>query len=448
MKPTKREIQKIVKERFDGVLKGFISFLDFESEKHRFVCRTYAYRLDRKKKKYDICLALKQVEGKSMISISQRLYYTRLGGYQFYMNHKQRISYYINLAMEEFDDNKPHMRAETRKSIVSDVPSILINPEEILKDEAFKYFPEDKFYDLFSIYKNKIKTIERIRIDPYRAEMILKNGNAKMLRDKRFFRLNKRKLIEMINYYTEAVNHARYLDEYWKFCSTFYSFNCLEWNIKNRINPDGAFSLSQIKEMGRYSNLGFDTLKEKAKLNEYLKKQRCDLNIYGDFIRLRKDLGLNIKSDSARFPKDLMRAHDNLVKRSKAVKDAKVDKELTLRAKELQSIISKSQLKDYEIFIPKKSNDFKLIGERMSNCVGAMDYNQRVADREDIILALKQGQKFYCCIEIAPNDYYKPKLKQCYLSHNREPESAILNLVKRKIVPKFKNYFVESEKSA
>lgn len=188
-------------------------------------------------------------------------------------------------------------------------------------------------------------------------------------------------------------------------------------------------TLQQLKEIGSYN---YEVLRDVAqwvspdKALKYIKTQETDIRTYGDFLRMRAEMGYDMTERL--FPRDLTAAHDDLVmERDKgklndraAAYEAKFP-DVKKSYRRLNRIF-KYQTKDYIIRPARNCTEIVEEGARLHHCVGASEmYVSRHAKGKSYILFLRKADKPnspFATIEIG-SDF---KIIQWYEAYDKKPD--------------------------
>lgn len=150
---------------------------------------------------------------------------------------------------------------------------------------------------------------------------------------------------------------------------------------------------------------------------------------YKDYIKMAEDMKYDMKSKSVIFPKDVNKAHDDIVKIYKAKKDEiraakmrKVCEELTASlCKALNIPTFNFSDENYMIVLPEKDSDLSAEGAALGHCVGS--YIGRMADGETTIFFIRQlsnPEKPFFTMEIKDG-----KIIQIHGKRNCNPDSEL-----------------------
>ncbi len=140
---------------------------------------------------------------------------------------------------------------------------------------------------------------------------------------------------------------------------------------------------------------------------------------YKDYLVISDELGFDMKKSSVLHPKDLVRAHDRVV-RLRKYKRAKVyDETIAQMFAEWQTRYGFKQ-EGYLVLPPKSSQDIIREGEKLSHCVGG--YVESVCKKECVILFIRSvsaPKTPLCTVEVKNGEV---KQARCYKNGDPAPE--------------------------
>ena len=163
--------------------------------------------------------------------------------------------------------------------------------------------------------------------------------------------------------------------------------------------------------------------KEKESYGEYNTISR-----YYDYLVMRETLGYDMTNEVYRYPKNLKRAHDKMVKEQQNRKDelyiVEKNKKFTKIAEHYEKLCKKYsyQSGEYVIRPAKSAQEIILEGRALHHCVGSSDtYMSRHNKGDAYILLLRKKEELeipYYTIEI---DAKTAEIKQWYSAHDKKP---------------------------
>lgn len=132
-----------------------------------------------------------------------------------------------------------------------------------------------------------------------------------------------------------------------------------------------------------------------------------------DYIRMNETLDVRLDKNNM-FPKDIKKAHDDVLKRYNEVK-SEIESKASKEALALVNSFFKGYEKDgFTVFVPKEKADFVREGQELSHCVGIDRYYQNhIAGKMMIffIRRISKPDKAYYTAEI---DMFDFRVTQCY----------------------------------
>lgn len=188
-------------------------------------------------------------------------------------------------------------------------------------------------------------------------------------------------------------------------------------------------TLQQLKTIGSYN---YDVLREVAqwvspdKALKYIKTQETDIRTYGDFLRMRVEMGYDMTDRL--FPRDLIAAHDDLVNERDREKINELAAEYERKFPDVKKSyrrlnrIFKFKTNDYIIRPARSCTEIVNEGTTLHHCVGASEtYVSRHAQGKSYILFLRKADKPnkpFATIEIG-SDF---KIRQWYEAYDKKPD--------------------------
>lgn len=193
-------------------------------------------------------------------------------------------------------------------------------------------------------------------------------------------------------------------------------------------------------------------IKELGSVNRavnYLKKQKIKaktaIEIWGDYLNMARNEGMDVTDDIVRFPKDLKARHDALVNIINERKDKERLKKEAAKYRELNKSILKNLPKtriyfwenEKYMFVPAgKCEELVKEGRELHHCVGASDrYMNKMAQGESWIVFLRKKEnieKAYYTLEI---DMKNDAVIQWYSEYDRKPDEKVIS----KLLTQYKN---------
>lgn len=171
----------------------------------------------------------------------------------------------------------------------------------------------------------------------------------------------------------------------------------------------------------------YQLVKEKCKDFDRLIKyvNRVGKSNYRDYIEACKFLKLNLSDTKVLYPTKFKYWHDFYVKQMNAAKNKKIDQAILKQSRCFSHLLL--NLKELILKFPTKTQDFIDEGEALHHCVGRMNYNERMAKGESLIVFIRKKEKPnkpYVTMEFDPK---KKTIKQIYGDHDKVPTSEVRN---------------------
>lgn len=132
-----------------------------------------------------------------------------------------------------------------------------------------------------------------------------------------------------------------------------------------------------------------------------------------DYIKMSEDLDVTLRKNNM-FPKDIKKAHDDVMKRYNIVRAEKESKASKEALALVNSFFSGYEKDGFTILVPKEKADFVREGQELSHCVGSDRYYQNhIAGKKMIFFIRKVSEpnKAYYTAEIDMLDF---RVTQCY----------------------------------
>ncbi len=197
-----------------------------------------------------------------------------------------------------------------------------------------------------------------------------------------------------------------------------------------RINADK--SLKPIREL-----FG----KNIYKYIDYTGKQKISDRLYLDYLLACNYLGLDMSEEKNCFPHDFKHWHDVRIDEyhtAKALKDAEERKELYDKFSKVAEKYSQLQYNGngaYMIVIAQSPEELIKEGEKLSHCVGRMNYDQKFIREESLIFFVRTKDnptEPYVTVEYSIKG---KKILQCYAKGNSKPDAEVTQYINSKWIP-------------
>lgn len=170
------------------------------------------------------------------------------------------------------------------------------------------------------------------------------------------------------------------------------------------------------------------------KLREYLDKQNTNVWYYRDYKKMCLKLKKNWDDPYWRYPKNLFKAHDKLMKEIEALKKLEAKERLKKIA---DKILSKKKYStkhnlvsdNLEFYFPYDLEDIKNQAKVLHQCLITCDYHIKYANSEKILVFIKRNNKPYATAEITKDK----QVKQFYLNEKNRDKCNPSELLKAKL---------------
>ncbi|MXQ49539.1 hypothetical protein GRB29_09220 [Streptococcus pneumoniae] len=174
--------------------------------------------------------------------------------------------------------------------------------------------------------------------------------------------------------------------------------NFRDFELERRIKARGGKLVPGIEKLLTYQDI--NKIPKAAKMNRFqnwILKNGISFGYYVDYISMLDELGIVPDTDNLIMPKDLVKAHDNVVKlliqKKSEIEQRKFEKRLKSLAKYDQTI------GDYYFRAPFDSGELIREGKALSHCVGSARYTQDHASGKTTIIFIRKKsepeQPFY-----------------------------------------------------
>lgn len=215
-------------------------------------------------------------------------------------------------------------------------------------------------------------------------------------------------------------------------------------NYEKIVSEDAYYDLMHYGLLARIPNI----MKYGYSYNEiikYLNKQkRKSLQIHYLFNYMQDYLNMCdlMQIDFDKFPKDIVKAHDNVQSAYKAEKNKMNDKQIKRIADTAQKYIPKTnEYKDseYIIMLPESVSDIIQEGQHMHNCVGS--YVNRIINKKSLVFFIRKKEDPTESFITA--EYAYDRLNQLYYKNNRSvSDNEIISIAKNFVENLKKDYSI------
>lgn len=394
------EVLKFISRINIGVGPAFVKILqDINGEA---VLRTFAYR---NTKKYGIECKEVVKEYLDRVLVSGSLYFTQMAGYKVIFRDDQKTRY--NAYSPSMDDTFYETNNMWRPNMSANFLDKAKDVEKILKiyipHFIFNYGTDD-----IMEYARRYKQFSEI-------ELLAKNGFGYLYKDRRIFKLKPEKKKKLISW---LVKNKQYVSNH------LPNYQYISESIRKGLNGDELDMERCIDEYQKqFKENGFNYSRNECQevykyLNHPKVVQLLGLHSYIDYLKMSKKVNRNIDDRGVRFPRDLRKQHDDLVKLINVEKNRITDQALA----EIKKALIKYELsyKGLQIIIPESQEDLIRLGNELKNCVGTCGYGEKMANGNCIILEIrKEGEPIECCELKVNEEKTKLTINQLRGKHNQ-----------------------------
>ena len=190
-----------------------------------------------------------------------------------------------------------------------------------------------------------------------------------------------------------------------------------------RINADK--SLKPIKEL-----FG----KNISKYIDYTNKQKISNKLYLDYLNACNYLGLDMSEEKNCLPHDFMHWHDVRIDEyhtAKALKDAEEKKELYDKFSKVAEKYSRlcNENGAYMVMIAQSPAELIREGDKLSHCVGKMNYDQKFIREETLIFFVRTKDNPTEPFVTVEYSLKNKKVLQCYAKGNSTPDADVTTYI-------------------
>lgn len=268
---------------------------------------------------------------------------------------------------------------------------------------------------------------------PRQVEVLQKLNLAGLISNRSILKTDPRQLKTWIAYSKATDGRIPYTD-----------IPTIRWNIAQGITPKNAFaSKDKFTILSIRKRLGDGTtIADAIEVFHYLRSKfghvyDYNVNEYSGYIDLRKELKLDIKSHSARFPSDLEEAYRRLNESLEKFRSKEERRVLRTMKTFIEHLDSMTSITDgtYSVVHPRTRSQFVKLGNTLNNCVGSMGYYDSQAHGKCAIFGIKKDGKLYACLELI-RFKGKTTISQLYLKDNQTCDKATRSFVQKNLVKK------------
>lgn len=347
----------------------------------------------------------------------------------------ENISYYNPLAYGPY--KTIYIEIENVYHIEHNCFTNLENNKKIFYDEIdnFDYDVMDLTYDKGYLYPNNL---EKLKNTLYRYTLSWKIKDN--INDLKFnilsltygpLHFKQFEYLMKFNLYTLAFDNFYNI----KYDKNFLNKENISFMIKNNFNCNNykAFELCKEKDMNLITFITnhLEIIEDitslvsinLTKLKKYYEKNKIDLYVYYDYLRMAKELQMNLKS--ILYPKNLLFQHDKLSLEITIKNDPKINDKI----KEFSKILEINNYEDEKYIITPAHSIDDLINESsmQNNCVRS--YCKDYSNRQTQIYFMRRKSdinKSFVTIEVV-----NKKIRQARIKNNKLPNKEIVKILEK-----------------
>lgn len=205
------------------------------------------------------------------------------------------------------------------------------------------------------------------------------------------------------------------------------NLGCREIEIYHTYKKYGVNNVEYIKkaiEIGIIHNLAGQTNNLKKDIDYLIEKKYNAIN-YLDYLRISKEMGVDLDNCKNRYPDDPRQAHDKIIEQRDEVIYKHIDEKIYSYSKEL----AKLSFKDEKLQILPAKHQQELVNEsrKLKHCVRS--YAKMIAKKETSIFFIRKNDaenEPYVTLELRSN-----KVVQCRGIRNNRPDNDVIDFVKK-----------------
>ena len=214
---------------------------------------------------------------------------------------------------------------------------------------------------------------------------------------------------------------------------------------KNNISIYEANAYENAKKSLRKNNCDSALLEafknDKAKLLEYIGKQKTSVANYQDYFKACQELGIDMTIPKNRYPHDFKRWHDIRTAEYKTKKAIEDEQKRIEFYEQFSKVAEKYMSLEYDkksafvVIIARKPSDLIHEGDILHHCVGRMGYDQKMLNERSLIFFIRmknEPETPLVTVEYSPS---LKKVLQCYGNNDSKPDENILQFVNKKWLP-------------
>lgn len=242
-------------------------------------------------------------------------------------------------------------------------------------NENIKYFLKAFEKINFCIYPLLFWRLLKNWLQNYKIEFLLKNNLFYLASDKRFLNFTPKKQKEVVNFISKNVVEIRSRNS--------INLTVILKALKNNCSLTDAQAICDFK----INNLK-DLHYLKSQANDYYNSSR-NIRLWEDYLKMCKDLAINIEDSYWRYPKNLVEAHANIlneINKRKEIEEAELNQK---RFETFELLNSEKRYDNYIISFPKNMEDIKKQADALNQCLIRCAYDKKHADRKSALVFIK-----------------------------------------------------------
>ncbi|MEG2938403.1 MAG: PcfJ domain-containing protein, partial [Vagococcus sp.] len=203
----------------------------------------------------------------------------------------------------------------------------------------------------------------------------------------------------------------------------FYVFE-----LKRRVLERGGKVVPGIEEYMNYRDINsISKCVGIVSFQNWVIKNKVDMQFYRDYLGMLKDL--NIKADDQNLvkPKDLKKAHDNVVKLMNEMNVARGDADIGKRLKSTMKL--EKDIDDYVFLVPKSLNELIVEGKSLHHCVGSSTYVEGHRKGQTTIVFVRE--KEYPNTPFFTLEFKNGQINQLRGKHNKAASKEVKQATER-----------------
>ncbi|TFJ76285.1 PcfJ domain-containing protein [Carnobacterium maltaromaticum] len=156
-------------------------------------------------------------------------------------------------------------------------------------------------------------------------------------------------------------------------------------------------------------------------------KNKVDMQFYRDYLGMLKDLNIKVDNQNLVKPKDLKKAHDNVVKLMNEMNVARGDADIGKRLKSTMKL--EKDIDDYVFLVPKSLNELIVEGKSLHHCVGSSTYVEGHRKGQTTIVFVRE--KEYPNTPFFTLEFKNGQINQLRGKHNKAASKEVKQATER-----------------